>query len=121
MSLSSAALFLALAMQAVPFDAAVFKGPHVTLDGLVRRPGGYVLQSGDTISTVLDRAGGVTAEDVPVYILVRTRGNEQVYCLAAREERLETRDNVIVVVKDSKVPRPVEGCDRAVPRLPRQP
>jgi protein involved in polysaccharide export with SLBB domain len=119
MSTSSLAVFLAVAMQAVPFDPAVFKGPHVTLDGLVRRPGGYVLQAGDTVKTVVDRAGGVTTDSPPVYVLARTRGTGQTHCIAAPGERLETRDNVIVAVKQSKIPLPAERCETALARLSR--
>jgi protein involved in polysaccharide export with SLBB domain len=119
MPTSSAAVLLAFVLQAVPFDPTVFKGPHVTLDGLVRRPGGYVLQSGDTISAVVGRAGGVTTDSDPVFVLARTRGSQQAHCIAAADERLETRDNVIVAVKNSKLPMPTERCETAFTRLNR--
>ena len=109
----SLATVVALALQAVPFDPAVFKGPHVTIDGLVRRQGGYVLQNGETVGSVVGRAGGTTTDAPPVYVLVRTR-DEQITCLATPTESLESGDHLIVVVKDSKIPMPSRSCDVAL-------
>jgi hypothetical protein len=112
------ATVVALALQTVPFDPAVFKGPHVTIDGLVRHQGGYVLESGDTVGTVVGRAGGTTTEALPVYVLVRTRG-KQVSCLAPPTESLESGDHLIVALKDSKMPMPGQSCDVALNALRR--
>ena len=114
MSTLSLATVVALALQAVPFDPAVFKGPHVTVDGLVRRQGGYVLASGDTVGSIVDRAGGSTAQAPPVYVLMRTRGKQQTSCLAKPGDSLESGDNLIVAVKDSKMPMPAQSCDVAL-------
>ena len=114
MSTLSLAAFVALALQAVPFDPAVFKGPHVTVDGLVRRQGGYVLQTGDTVGSVIGRAGGTTAEAPPVYVLMRTRGKQQASCLAKPSDPLESGDNLIVAVKESKMPMPGQSCEVAL-------
>jgi protein involved in polysaccharide export with SLBB domain len=111
------AMAAALSLQAVPFDPAVFKGSHVTVDGLVRHQGGYVVESGDTVGSVVGRAGGTTTEAPPVYVLVRTRGKQQTSCLARPTESLESGDNLIVAVKELKMPMPVQSCEVALAAL----
>lgn len=121
MATLSLATVVALALQAVPFDPAVFKGPHVTIDGLVRHQGGYVLESGDTVGSIVARAGGTTTDAPPVYVLMRTRGKQQASCLATPSELLESGDNLVVAVKDSKMPMPTGSCEVVLATLRRTP
>jgi hypothetical protein len=83
---------------------------HVDVDGTVRTPGRYALQTGDTIGAILQRAGGVTVTGPLVYIVSRGEGRQQVHCRASADWVVANHDLLLVVPPEAKVPMPQTLC-----------